>query len=153
MIRTEKEYRASLSKLKQNEQAIEKQLEQLKNLGLSKDKIDLAMSPILNFYNQLKLEVEAYERIKARDWDFIYQLADLQHVGKLFTALRIAYGLTQRELAALLGVSEAQVSKDERNEYHGISLQRAMRIMSALDVSSPHLEFRRDLDRNRLMEG
>ena len=153
MIRTEKEYRASLSKLKQNEDAIHKQIEHLKSMNLSEENIDLAMSPIMNFCNQLRMEVETYERVKNKDWDFIYQLAELQQIGKLFIALRVAYGLMQKDLAVLLDVSEAQISKDERNEYHGISLEKAMRIMEALSIHSPHLEFRKDLDRDELLHG
>jgi hypothetical protein len=34
-----------------------------------------------------------------------------------------------------LGVNEAQVSKDESNEYHGISVERAQRIIDALEGS------------------
>ena len=49
-------------------------------------------------------------------------------------ALRIALGLTQRELAERLGVHESQVSRDERNEYHGITVERASRILDALGV-------------------
>jgi transcriptional regulator with XRE-family HTH domain len=49
-------------------------------------------------------------------------------------ALRIAKGLTQRELAERLGVHESQVSRDERNEYHGITLERARRILQAMQV-------------------
>jgi transcriptional regulator with XRE-family HTH domain len=40
--------------------------------------------------------------------------------------------LTQRQLAERLGVHESQVSRDERNEYHGITLERAARILEAL---------------------
>ena len=49
-------------------------------------------------------------------------------------ALRIAKGLTQRELAEHLGVHQSQVSRDERNEYHGITLERARRILHAMNV-------------------
>ena len=46
---------------------------------------------------------------------------------------RIANGLSQRELADRLadrlGVSEPQVSCDECNEYHGITIERAQRIL------------------------
>ena len=47
-------------------------------------------------------------------------------------ALRIANGLTQRELARRLEVHESQVSRDERNEYYGITLEKALRILEAL---------------------
>ena len=47
-------------------------------------------------------------------------------------AVRIAHGLTRRELADRLGISEAVVSRDERNEYHGITVERAQRIVDAL---------------------
>jgi transcriptional regulator with XRE-family HTH domain len=49
-------------------------------------------------------------------------------------AARIAQGLSQRELAERLGVHETQVSRDERNEYHGITVERADRILEALGV-------------------
>ncbi len=52
---------------------------------------------------------------------------------RLLIAARIANGVTQRELAERLGVSEAQVSRDERNEYHGITVDRAQRILDVLD--------------------
>jgi transcriptional regulator with XRE-family HTH domain len=47
---------------------------------------------------------------------------------------RIAKGLTQRQLAEKLGVNESQVSRDERNEYHGVTLDRAARILEVLGV-------------------
>jgi transcriptional regulator with XRE-family HTH domain len=53
-------------------------------------------------------------------------------IGRLLIATRIAQGLTQRELAERLGVSESLVSRDERNEYHGITVERAQRILDAL---------------------
>ena len=50
----------------------------------------------------------------------------------MLIALRIYKGLTQRQLAERLGVSEAAVSRDECNEYHGITLERAQRVLDAL---------------------
>jgi transcriptional regulator with XRE-family HTH domain len=40
----------------------------------------------------------------------------------------------QRDLARRLGVHETQVSSDERNEYFGITLERAAKILDALNV-------------------
>ena len=42
--------------------------------------------------------------------------------GHLLISLRIAKGISQRELAKRLNVHESQVSRDERNEYFGITL-------------------------------
>ncbi len=41
---------------------------------------------------------------------------------------------TQRELARRLGVHESQISRDERNEYFGVTLERAMKVLEALHV-------------------
>lgn len=50
-------------------------------------------------------------------------------------ALRIALGLTQRQLAERLSVNESQISRDERNEYQGVTVDRASRILDALGVT------------------
>lgn len=44
-------------------------------------------------------------------------------------------GLSQRQLAERLRVYESQVSRDERNEYHGVTLERATRVLDAMEVS------------------
>jgi hypothetical protein len=66
MIRTQNEYKASLKKLRQNEEALEKQKQYLQSMNLSAEQVQLAMSPLQNFYYQLKKEVLAYERLKNR---------------------------------------------------------------------------------------
>ena len=48
--------------------------------------------------------------------------------------LRIAKDLSQAELANRLGVDPSQVSRDERNEYHGITLERVAKILEALGI-------------------
>jgi transcriptional regulator with XRE-family HTH domain len=52
----------------------------------------------------------------------------------MLIGVRIALGLSQRELAEKLGVHESQVSRDERNEYYGIAVERVSRILEALGV-------------------
>jgi len=61
-------------------------------------------------------------------------LINLYGLGQTLVGLTIALGLTQRELATRLGVHEAQISRDERNEYHGITVERASRILDTLGV-------------------
>jgi hypothetical protein len=127
VIRSEKEYREALERLRQDEEILALQLE---GLGLSEEEVRRALEPMLSFRAQLEEEVEWYERVRRRDFGII---RDLSAVGTLLIALRIANGLSQRELAEKLGVSEAQVSRDERNEYHGITVDRAQRVLDAMN--------------------
>ena len=130
MIRSEKEYREAVERLRQDEEVLALQKEKLEGLGLSEVEVRRALEPMLSFRAQLEEEVEWYERVRRRDFGII---RDLSAVGTLLIALRIANGLSQRELAEKLGVSEAQVSRDERNEYHGITVDRAQRVLDAMN--------------------
>ncbi len=62
------------------------------------------------------------------------RLDNLRGFGHLLISLRIAPGISQRGLAKGLGVHESQVPRDERNEYYGITLERAIKILDALNV-------------------
>ena len=129
MIRNEQEYQAALKRIEQDRAVAEQQRAALQALKLSDDEIETAMEPSHSFHAQLEEEVAWYERVKAGD---IETVGSLRALGMLLIALRIAAGLSQRELAQRLGVSEAQVSRDERHEYYGIAPERAQRIVEAL---------------------
>lgn len=79
---------------------------------------------------QLKEEVESHERLKRGEFE---QLENLRGLGHLLISVRIAQGISQRELAKRLNVHEPQVSRDERNEYFAITLERAVNILEALN--------------------
>jgi transcriptional regulator with XRE-family HTH domain len=57
---------------------------------------------------------------------------DLEDLGAALVAFRLASGMTQKELARRLDVSASQVCRDERNEYQGVSVEKAKRILDAL---------------------
>ena len=84
-----------------------------------------------SFHLQLVEEVESYERLKRGEFE---EIQNLRGIGRLLIGLRIAQGLSQRELAERLGVNESQVSRDERNEYHGVTIERAARVLDALQA-------------------
>ena len=75
--------------------------------------------------------MQTYERLKRAKFD---ELRNLEGLGQLLVGLRIATGLTQRQLADRLGVHESQVSRDERNEYFGVTVDRVNHILEALGV-------------------
>ena len=129
MIRTEAEYQEALRRMEQDRQTAAAQRAGLEAAGLTPEQVNLAMEPIRSFHAQLAEEVAWYERTRRRDFPTLNRLTDL---GRLLIALRISRGISQRELAERLGVSEAAVSRDERNEYHKISVDRAQRILDQL---------------------
>ena len=61
-------------------------------------------------------------------------LESLNGVGHLLVGLRIYKGMKQKELAEKLGIKESQVSRDERNEYHGASIDKIQKVLEALNV-------------------
>ncbi|HEX5415498.1 MAG TPA: helix-turn-helix domain-containing protein [Chloroflexota bacterium] len=132
MIRNEAEYQEALRRLRQDEDVATRQREALAAAGLKADEIERAMQPLLSFHAQLEDEIAWYEAVRRGNLPTIHQMND---VGRLLIALRIFKGISQRDLAERLGVSESVVSRDERNEYHGISVDRVQKILNALGAA------------------
>jgi ribosome-binding protein aMBF1 (putative translation factor) len=131
MIRNETEYQEASARLAEERMRLADHRARLKEASLKEDEIKRVIDPIESFHLQLKEEVESYERLKRRDFD---ELENLRGLGHLLISIRIAKGPSQRELARRLDVHESQVSRDERNEYFGITLERAIKILDALNV-------------------
>lgn len=129
MIRSESEYQEAVQRLAEERGRLEEHHKRLLEMNLGPDEVKRALDPLRSFHLQLEEEVESYERLKRGD---LGELMNLHGLGRTLVALRIARGLTQRELALRLGVHESQVSRDERNEYHGITVERASRVLDAL---------------------
>ncbi len=132
MIRNENEYKEAIRRLQEEEGRLSDTKTNLEEMGLSSDEVKRALDPMRSFHAQLVEEVESYERLRRGEFS---ELTNLHGLGQMFVAVRIAKGLSQRELARILGVHETQVSRDERNEYHGVTVDRASRILDALGVS------------------
>jgi DNA-binding Xre family transcriptional regulator len=131
MIRSETEYREAVNRIREEEKRLADQRAKLAEMGLGRAEIKRAMDPLVSFHEQLEEEVESYERLRRGEFEEIRNFSGL---GRLLIALRIAQGLSQRDLAERLGVHETQVSRDERNEYHGITVERVNRVLEALGV-------------------
>jgi ribosome-binding protein aMBF1 (putative translation factor) len=131
MIRNEAEYQEASARLTNERNRLTEHRARLKETGLSDEEIKRVIDPMESFHLQLKEEVESYERLKRGEFE---ELENLRGLGHLLISLRIAQGMSQRELARRLDVHESQVSRDERNEYFGITLERAIKILDALNV-------------------
>ncbi|GAB3798011.1 helix-turn-helix domain-containing protein [Virgibacillus kimchii] len=133
MIKTESAYKEAVEKLIQDKKFIAAEKKKFKEMGLEEDHIELAIQPYVSFHEQLKEEVDYYERIKRGEFETVF---NLHTIGKTLIAYRIYLGMTQNELADKLGVSPSQVSRDERNEYYGATIERIQSVMDAMNMTS-----------------
>lgn len=131
MIRNENEYQQALGRIEAEKKRFAEHAETWKQQGFTADQISKLMEPLESFRLQLVEEVQSYERLKRGQFA---EFENLQGLGQILIGLRIARGLTQRELAKRLDVDETMVSRDERNEYHGVTVDRAKRVLDAIGV-------------------
>jgi len=117
MIRNEAEYQEASARLAEERKRLADHPARLKEAGLADDEIKRVVDPMESFHLQFKEEVESYERLKRGEFE---EIENLRGFGPLLISIRIAQGISQRELAKRLDVHESQVSRDERNEYFGI---------------------------------
>lgn len=131
MIRTEAEYREAQRRIAEGVRSLAAEQERMEKAGLKGVELERVLMPQRSFVAQIEEEVAFYERLRRGEID---EIENLHGLGVTLIALRIARGLTQRQLAEKLGVHESQVSRDERNEYHGVTVERAARILDTLGV-------------------
>lgn len=62
MTYTETEYKNARDRLQQSQQILQRQREQLEEVGLSEAQVERALGPLISFCDQRREEVEAYER-------------------------------------------------------------------------------------------
>lgn len=133
MIKNEAAYQKALEKLRQDKEFIKSEKLRFKEMGLNDEQINMAIDPLISFHEQLKEEVEYYEKIKRGEFNPILKFTD---IGKNLIAYRIYLNMTQAELARRLDVSEAQISRDERNEYYGATTEKIEAVMSAMGMKA-----------------
>jgi plasmid maintenance system antidote protein VapI len=149
LIKTEREYQIALRRLKAEKETVEQQRRGLEREGFSREQIERGMAPLLSFHQQHVEEIEWYEKVKRQDFR---TLSSISQIGHLLIALRVASGLSQKDLAKCLDVCEPQVSRDERNEYRGITKERILRILDVFGVRvKTHVELDHPLTRKRIL--
>lgn len=131
MIRNETEYQQAVARVDAEKKRFTEHIEAWKKQGFTADQIAKLREPLESFHMQLVEEVQSYERLKRGQFS---EFENLHGLGQILIGLRIARSMTQRELARRLNVDETMVSRDERNEYHGITVDRARRVLEALGV-------------------
>jgi DNA-binding transcriptional regulator YiaG len=132
VIRTETQYKQAAEMLKALRGQLAAAGHSYRAEGYAGEELKRLLDPLRSHLAQVEEEVETYEKLQRGELSEIGELINLRELGRSLVQLRIAAQLTQRELAKRLGVEESQVSRWERNEYHGITVERASEILDKL---------------------
>lgn len=129
MIKSEREYSVSKQKVKEMETSL---AESKKKLAVKDQHV---LFGIDSFKRQIEDEIEEYENLKKGI--IPNYMLKFENIGLLLIGLRIKNGLTQTDLAEKLNIAPSQVSRDENNDYHGVSTTTIKKILLALgeDIS------------------
>jgi DNA-binding XRE family transcriptional regulator len=132
LIKSEKEYKRLKEQVERNEKWIQEERERLTKQGMKPELIQIAVGIAEGFTHNWRKELEEYERTVNGDFD--PHTCSLDDIGRHLIRLRLWKGLTQEDLAKRLGVTNSQVSKDERFEYQGASMEKIKKVLKALEV-------------------
>ncbi|MGH3849013.1 MAG: helix-turn-helix domain-containing protein [Pseudonocardiaceae bacterium] len=84
--------------------------------------------------DDLRAELDEYDQVRSGAIS-TFEASSVAELATLHIKARIARGLTQRQLADILGVAEQQVQRYEATGYRSASLARIGDIATALDVT------------------
>jgi HTH-type transcriptional regulator / antitoxin HigA len=132
MIRNDKEYRHGKEKLSE----LQAELQGLSSFRRSAERDEVASAVIDALRMQiedLEREISEYEDLKEGRL-LSFGADDLDSLGELLTKARIARGLTQAELGEILGMTQQQVQRYERDGWQKISLWRLAEAADALGL-------------------
>jgi HTH-type transcriptional regulator / antitoxin HipB len=133
MIQNEHQYKVTQGAVKDFQQAIERLLEQsdvLKPLQIS-----LVQKSFQSQIDELQAQLQEYDDLKAGKVEI--KMGAIEDLPKVLIQKRISLGMTQKDLAAKLGIKEQMVQRYESNGYESISYQRLTEVWNALSASIP----------------
>lgn len=99
--------------------------------NLDDQTVSLATAAQRVMADEIEWDITLYKQLKAGELGAVPDF-EPEERGKALICLRLVKGWSQRQLADTLGVSEAVLSRDEHNEYRGISLEKYGKVLRAL---------------------
>ena len=134
MITNARQYRITNAELKRFEENLA--AHDAREVGPGVDtRVHQAMrDAIASEADELRAQLNHYEQL--RDGEITgREISSLRELPSALIEARIAARLTQRELAARIGVAEQQIQRWEASQYSGVSLERLQSIADALGVN------------------
>jgi HTH-type transcriptional regulator / antitoxin HipB len=144
MIQNEHQYKVTQTKLRELEQSL---IDLDINSGnLSERLLQAEKKGLQILTDRLYSEIVEYDNLKQQRTPI--QICSLDELAIGLIKARISTGMTQKELAAKIGVQEQQIQRYEENQYASASLTRLTEIARALEIifANP-VEFQMGLSR------
>jgi ribosome-binding protein aMBF1 (putative translation factor) len=132
MIRNDREYRITKAQAKKFQQALAQLSSGLSihkgiHPRLAKAQKDAMRSQL----QSLRQQINEYERLRRRGGKAL-DVTSIETLPQRLIRARIAAGLTQKELAARIGIKEQQVQRYEATNYASASLSRVLQVARIL---------------------
>lgn len=134
MIKNERQYRITKAQMAKFERALDQLVQgpvgdkQVHPL-LRKAEEDALRSQM----DDLCAQIEAYEALRSRQHE-VLELTSFEELPRALIQARIAVGVSQKELAARLGLKEQQIQRYEATEYASASFTRVTEVIRALGL-------------------
>ena len=132
MIRNDKEYRHSKKQLSELGAGLQR-LSPSRHSAEQDEVSSAVVDALLMQIEDLEREISEYEDLREGRL-LSFGADDLDSLGELVTKARIACGLTQAELGEILGMTQQQVARYERDGWQKISLWRLAEAAGALGL-------------------
>ncbi|MGL5833347.1 MAG: helix-turn-helix domain-containing protein [Waterburya sp.] len=130
MIQNEHQYKITHTKLIELERALAEL--DFKKANLSERLLQAEKKGIQVLIERLQTEIVEYDNLKQQKVPI--QITSVDDLAIALIKARIATGMTQKELAAKIGVQEQQIQRYEENHYASASLARLTQIANALAI-------------------
>ncbi|SFJ78169.1 helix-turn-helix domain-containing protein [Thermoflavimicrobium dichotomicum] len=131
-ILTDEQYQREKAKLEKMTEEREKIRHEMEKEGASEEEIKVALFMSSAFYDDVKFNVEEYEKAIAGNFDKENVTTD--KLGSFLIKMRIWKGITQEELVEKLHIPLHQLEKLERDEYQALPLAQLHHLLFVLGV-------------------
>lgn len=89
---------------------------------------------LLSLIGTLEQEVEEYEKLKKGIYELPQNITFVELLQSI-SKIRISKGLSQQDLANMLGITKQQLNRYEEHNYQNISIAKINEILEVLNIS------------------
>ena len=120
-------------------------IQSIKNFEIELDRItrsaeyaetlkDIYKNTYQTLVDELKQELAEYEELKKGNFSLPQNITIIELLKNL-TRIRISRGLSQQDLASMIGITRQQINRYEEHDYQNVGIEKIHTILSALNIN------------------